>query len=99
MFNLSYPFIHFFFIGFLYHLVMCRSQVPWLLIYGIVHVVAKGQSHADVKAYVSSNMPQYRTDGSQKFAEDFSEKYFEAYKVAQEVFDKNRVHLKADKLI
>ena len=51
------------------------------------------------KAYVSSNMPQYIHDGSQKFAEDFSEKYFEAYKVAQEVFDKNRVHLKADKLI
>ena len=51
------------------------------------------------KAYVSSNMPQYQIDGFQKFAEDFSEKYFEAYKVAQKVFDKNHVHLTADKLI
>lgn len=51
------------------------------------------------KAYVSSNMPQYIHDGSQKFAEDFSEKYFEAYKVAQKMYDKNKVRLKTDGLI
>ena len=51
------------------------------------------------KAYTSSNMPQYLHDGSQKFAEDFSEKYFEAYKVAQEMYEHSKARLKAEGLI
>lgn len=51
------------------------------------------------KAYTSSNMPEYVHEGASKFAEDFSVKYFEAYKAAKEFYDKNRIQFKSDGLL
>lgn len=37
------------------------------------------------KAYVSSNMPDYKESGSANYAKDFAEKYIEAYEIAKNV--------------
>jgi hypothetical protein len=44
------------------------------------------------RAFVSSNMPEYiNNSGTEGFAKDFSQKYLEAYQIANKYYTENHI--------
>lgn len=53
-----------------------------------VKIVAHEIAMEAAKAYVQSNLPEYKERGTAGYAEDMARKYAEAYPVARKTLDK-----------